>query len=357
MVLVALVVLVACPAGSAPRYSYVCTNGTGADATFDASAGGLTRCASCNVGYRLESGVCRANNYVCANGTPSSLRDATADGSITRCASCNLLYRLDGTTDVVGRSCGEVAVGEATRIGMVSQFGVGETGPAGLGAIGNTLYMLGQTNDAPYTLNIDPADNIPNGMATRVGAASVTNFGANESIPTGLAAISNTLYMVGATKRVLYTLDTGTGMAAQVGATTAGFNVGEDGPHDLAAIGNTLYMVGEVTDVLYTLNTTSGVATRVSDVSVSQFGVGENRPRSLAAIGNTLYMAGLANDVLYTLNITSGDGTPDGMAIQVGTTPAGFGVGETSPTGLAAIGDTLYMVGFETDALYALRYQ
>ena len=66
----------------------------------------------------------------------------------------------------------------------------------------------------------------------------------------------------------------------------------------LAAIGDTLYMVGADTDALHTVNTTTGVATRVGNAD--RFGVMENGPTGLAAIGNTLYMVGtLSGGGLY----------------------------------------------------------
>ncbi len=319
--LAALVVLVACPAAS--------------------SGGGGT-------------------GYVCTNGSASSLRDATADG-LTRCASCDLLYRLDGTTDVVGTSCEQVAVGEATRIGMVTEFGVGETGSFGLAAIDNTLYMVGLQADFLYTLNIDPDDSTPDGMAIQVGSLSA-GFGVGETAPTGLAAIGNTLYMVGIVNGVLYTLnidpDDGTddGRAMQVGGLSAGFGVSERFPSGLAAIDATLYMVGQTANALYTLNidpadgtADDGMAAQVGSTPAG-FGEGEDQVNDLAAIGTTLYMVGERTDVLYTLNTTTG------MATQVGSA-ANFGVSENNPTGLAAISNTLYMVGTGGDALYAIRYQ
>ncbi len=353
MVLVALVVLVACPAannaGGGSQYRYTCANGTGADATFDASADGLSRCVSCNGGYTLLNEVClTAYDYVCLNGTPSSL-DATVDG-LTRCASCNLLYRLDGATDVVGTSCGQVAVGEATRIGRAMQFGVGEGEPFDLAAIGSTLYMVGLETDALHTLDT------ATGEATQVGSAD--QFGLSASASTGLAAIGNTLYMVEAVNDALYTLSTTTGVATRESdASVDQFGVGESTPTGLAAISGTLYMVGRGNRILYTLNidsadtTPDGMAIRVGSTAAG-FGGSENQPSGLAAIGNTLYITG-GSAFFYTLDTTTG------MAAQVGSVAAGFGVGESSPGGLAAIDSTLYMVGQGNDneALYALRYQ
>ncbi len=292
---------------------------------------------------------------VCANGTP--VEGSTDTPGQTRCASCNPLYRLDGI------SCQLVTLGVATRISMVSQFGVVEDSPYDLAAIDGTLYMIGADTDVLYTLNIDPDDSTPDGMAIQVGG--VARFGVSETTPTGLAAIGRTLYMAGADTDVLYTLNidpddsTPDGMAIQVGG-VARFGVSEATPTGLAAIGRTLYMVGADTDVLYTLNidpydsTPDGMAIQVG--GVARFGVSETTPTGLAAIGGTLYMVGSSNDVLFTLNIGPYGSTPAGMAVQVGSVTR-FGVSETTPTGLAAIGGTLYMVGQDSDALYALRYQ
>ena len=108
-------------------------------------------------------------------------------------------------------------------------------------------------------------------------------------------------------------------------------------------------MAGDDTDVLYTVDTVSGTATRVG--SANLFGVGETSPAGLAAIGDTLYMTGDDTDALYILNTSHWRGDAGGKR-----RPA-FDVGETSPAGLAAIGDTLYMTGDDTDALYKAQSQ
>jgi len=231
-----------------------------------------------------------------------------------------------------------MALGEATRIGSATAFGVSEDIPIGLASIGNTLYMVGDINDALYTLNTST------GIATRVGSA--TNFGVNEDQPSGLASIGNTLYMIGRTTDALYTLNTSTGIATRVGSATQ-FGVNEASPSGLGAIGSTLYMLGDRTNALYTLNTATGRATRVG--TSFRFGVSEHAPTGLASIGSTLYMVGQANDALYTLN------TSTGIATRVGSA-TNFGVNEASPEALAAIGDTLYMVGRDNDVLYTLQY-
>ena len=69
------------------------------------------------------------------------------------------------------------------------------------------------------------------------------------------------------------------------------------------------------------------------------------------AIGDTLYMVGSDTDALYTVETT---GTNAGTATQMGTLAPGFGVGEGEPRGLAAIGNTLYMTAADpSNALFS----
>ena len=320
------------------QISYVCDNGFPIPDA--ASEEDLVGCQSCVADYHLDGGAgagtaCEINAYVCENGTtPTDI--PAADGEM-RCVSCDPGYYLESATECALLDFGN---GAFTRVGGAVDFTVegtvSEERPVGLAAIGDTLYMTGDSNDALYILNTTT------GAATRVGSA--TAFGVGETIPTGLAAIGNTLYMVGSTTDVLYTVDTVSGTATRVGSATA-FGVGETFPVGLAAIGNTLYMTGTSTNFLYTVDTVSGTATRVG--LTTAFGVAETSPGDIAAIGNTLYMVGSINSTLYTVDTVSGTAT------RVGSATA-FDVGETSPTGLAVIGNTLYMVGFSGRILYTV---
>ena len=229
-------------------------------------------------------------SYVCENGAAIAGDAPTADAA--GCQSCNAGFQLSGTMGV-GTSCAAIEFdGSFSLVGMATAFGVGEGFPTGLAAIGNTLYMVGQDRAVLYT--VDTAT----GAATRVGSA--TNFGVvSEGLPTGLAAIGDTLYMLGDENDVLYTVDTATGAATRVGSATNFGVMSEDDPAGLAAIGNTLYMVGQGTAVLYTVDTTTtGAATQMGTLAAG-FGVSEVFPRDMAAIGNTLYMTGTDNDALY----------------------------------------------------------
>ena len=186
--------------------------------------------------------------------------------------------------------------------------------------IGDTLYMVGSTNDALYTVN--PTT----GEATRIGSA--TAFGVGETTPSALAFHNGTLYMGGGGG--LYTLNTTTGVATLVG----GFQ-----HRGLASHNGTLYSVSG--GGLYTLNTTTGVATLVGGLGVAD-GLG------LASHNGSLYMVDHDNDVLYTVNTTTGQATRVGNSFR-------FGVAEQSPQGLSSLNGTLYMVGATNGALYTVN--
>ena len=217
---------------------------------------------------------------------------------------------MEGTSDTIGATCRlTIEVGGAVRISAatLSQFGVSEDRPFDLAVIGTTLYMVGWSNAVLYSLNIDSTDTTPDGSAIQVGSLT-GGFGVGENLPSGLAAIGNTLYMVGRRNIALYTLnidrdDTiADGSADQVGGLAAGFGVAETNPSGLAAIGNTLYMVGEGRARLYSLSTTDGSAIQVGSLALAdRFGIAESIPSGLAAIENTLYMVGWNTDALYAL--------------------------------------------------------
>ena len=281
------------------------------------------------------------------------------------------LAELDGQTYMLGDSNNQLykhrGDGEFIHVSgetpVQKGFNVGELLPTDLASIGTTLYMVGQTNAALYTLDRDT------GIATRVGSA--TAFGVGETQPTGLASITafgrSTLYMVGQTNNVLYTVSTTTGIATRVGTAT-NFRAGTQGtprlPTGLAVLGLTprLFMVSQLHGELELLDTTTGESHSVG-ASIptlrAGFNVGETQPTGLAAVNlgrgrYTLYMVGDIRNALYRIGLTlrSGLYTTSG-ATRIGTSFR-FGQNEGLPTGLASIGTTLYMVGQTNAALYTL---
>ena len=182
---------------------------------------------------------------------------------------------------------------ETGRSDRVSQdtlrnFGVGETDPSGLTVVDTTLYMVGKTNQVLYNVHL------ASGIARQVGSEDA-GFGVGENAPTGLATIYDdenvaTVYMIGQTTNRLYTMNIEDGSATVVDASTTNFGVGETEATGLSAINNILYMVGEVNRRLYTLDTSDGSANPVG--SATEFGVGITNPVGLASIDDTLYLIG-----------------------------------------------------------------
>ena len=149
--------------------------------------------------------------------------------------------------------------GTFARIGNQTNFGNGETSPAGIAISGQTLYMVGNHRNELYDLGAG------NGQATRVGSAN--RFGLGLDNPGALAVDSGgTLYMSAGKKNSfsarLYTVNTTTGAARRVGS-AEGFGASFGSPPALAFIGDTLYAADRGERALYTVNTSSGVATRV----------------------------------------------------------------------------------------------
>ncbi len=351
----------------ATDFPFLCDNGLPVSGTimmFDRSA--RQNCMSCNTGYTLTAGgagmICNRLNYSCDNGTPSTATPTMAGQ--TFCTACDLTYELSATSPIVGTTCNAVPLGEARQVGdLAAGFGLGLVMSRGLTSIGDTLYMIAQSSvdtGALYTINIDPTDGSPDGMAYRVGNA--INFGQGTGLtntlkPRALGALGTTLYITGSGNfSFLYTLNTTNGIATRVGSVDAGFGVGERLVDGLAGIDstNTLYMVGESLHALFTINvdptdgSSDGMAYRVGPRG---FGRGFLNSYGLGAVGNTLYLSrggGLAR--LYTLDTTTG------TAAQVGSLGAGFGmVNEEDPQGLTGIGTILYMLGNDNRALYVIR--
>ena len=109
-----------------------------------------------------------------------------------------------------------------------------------------------------------------------------------------------------------------------------------------------LYMIGDNNNALFRVNTTTGVATRIG--RATSFGVGETSPGGLAYGNGVLYMVGAETDALYTLNTTTG------VATRIGSASA-FGVSERAPSGLAydPNNNILYMIGDNNNALFRVN--
>lgn len=130
----------------------------------------------------------------------------------------------------------------------------------GLTSMGNTLYAV-KTGGSIWAINIETAE------------ITLTTYG----FPTdqfgwsGIASIGTKFY--GTRNRNdddLHVIDTLTGEVTEIGP-LSGFGVRESMPDGLTAVGNTLYMIGNENHALYRMNPETGLATRVSHVE--NFGI------------------------------------------------------------------------------------
>ena len=107
----------------------------------------------------------------------------------------------------------------------------------------------------------------------------------------------------------------------------------------------TFYTLDGFTDSLYTVSK-EGVVARVG--SATAFGVNETTPSGLAWDGSTLFMVGRGNDALYRLDRTTG------IATRVDPALSQFGVREGGPQGLSWDGRFLRMFGFTSRGFYTV---
>lgn len=142
--------------------------------------------------------------------------------------------------------------GVATPLaGAVANFGVGETKPAGLTFLGDTMYMLGNSTNALYSVDIS------DGSATEVADLNETvvrNVG-------GCAADedSGRIYIVENNTDTLHYIVLGDEFVTYSSALLNGVN----NPQGLAFHDGVLYCLDPQDDRLYTVNLTTGVATIV----------------------------------------------------------------------------------------------
>ena len=278
--------------------------------------------------------------------------------------------------------------GMVTKVG---DFGVRGPSPGGLTAIDNNLYMIGRSGNALY--KVDKMT----GVAERVMNAP-DNFGITRPNfhPQGLAAQGNALYMTSGFwdsffsvyfSSTFYTVNKDTGEATQKGtkgprystctatpacdcsqnsdATKRGGTCNVDNNDDpvygtctttptcdcsqnpdATKRGGTCNVDNNGDDNYDTCRTLPCDCSQNSDATqrngscsnTDQLGVNENYSSGLAFIGNTLYMVGSSTDALYTIN------TDTGMAERVDSSVRGFGKSIYQPRGLTEFKDDLYMI-------------
>ena len=236
----------------------------------------------------------------------------------------------------------------------ITEFGISEDNPRAIAYHQGKMYFVGDDTDGLYTLDLNT------GQASSVGSPNPTTYGITDLEIRDLASDGTNLYglgkitTVGSPEEALYTLDTTTGAASQVGSASR-FGLSspfQPDPVGLAWAGSSnsddLYMIGTQTHRLYTINKNTGVATAVGDLSSSDVN------RSLDYINSILYaLSDSPNAGLFKIDTSSRVVTRLGTQTNFGLTP-----GEQNPEGIAhrtsSGTTTAYMVGSGTDKLYQL---
>ena len=188
----------------------------------------------------------------------------------------------------------------------------GETQPRSLATDGTTVWMIGDTNNQLYTLNLD------SGEADIVNPG-IKSFGVGETKPTGITYIGspiNKLFMVGRSNKHLYEVNTTNGAATRIGSVN-NFDLNLTNPGDLATDNTNLWMVNNENRI-YQLNTTTGIATSIPNTihGLTNITGIANHPNT-----NTLYVltsASSGNGTLYTLDTSYDSNTaPSGPHLRI----------------------------------------
>ena len=226
--------------------------------------------------------------------------------------------------DVAG--VGGLAPGVVERVGMANQFGVSQGNVFGLAEISGTVYMLGVSPRALYTLDLET------GVATLVNTFS--------QFMVRLAAVGNVLYC--SDNSYLYTMNTSTAaITNRTNFTFSGFNV--FGTRMFSGGSGMMAIRGSGTRKnLYDLSTT-GVLTQ-SRALTGDIGVNFDGG---ARIGNSVYL----NFQTYVSEVS----LATNVATRLGNI-TNFDVGESSGSAMLFSNNNLYMTGRTNDALYRLGY-
>jgi hypothetical protein len=195
--------------------------------------------------------------------------------------------------------------GATTAVGPTGQsLGVGGLA---FDPLGDILYatgqQIGQTDSAFRLFTVDRTT----GAATLVGSTGIFDIG-------GLAfdTANNTLYGLGCTAPCgiaghdfLYSLNTGTGAATQVGGTLGTNGLGLGGLEYVAS-SNLLYAIGQTSSIFGSINPTTGVFSSIGSPGSVVFDGG----LAFNPDTNTMFAtAGPPGTSLYTINLATGAGS------------------------------------------------
>ena len=183
------------------------------------------------------------------------------------------------------------------KIGTLDKFGAGITDAYGIASDGTNLYINTRNPNARFY-----STNPITGQATRIGTLEA--FGVGENRPTAMVFHNNTLYMTGFRTNNLYTVNVSTGQATRVGSAT-NFDVNETLPWDMASHNGKLYLVGwgsisgfpnNVVGKFYEVNTSDGTATQIGSDNFGLTQAAAGQPSMLVSYNNKLFVGFHGND-------------------------------------------------------------
>ena len=279
----------------------------------------------------------------------------TSDGGILYMVGdrTDSLYTLDKTT------------GEATLLGALSGPTIAQH--RGLDWIDNKLYMLGLEGTHPNFTGAPYEIDVSDQSVTKIGSPAMS-FGADaiENSPRSLSHITDnsitTVYMIGNTNDILYQLNLTTGLAYPNGITNfGGFTVTETGP--LVSDGTNLYMYSNGSGKsIYKfnldpdeLNDQNGYGT-LGNTARRGYGSGDGtlvvRGAAYDSTDGKFYITDDASATLRTITMTQ-NATADSVKVgEASLSEFGPDAEENDPQGIAFFEGQLYMLGQAHPVLY-----
>ena len=227
--------------------------------------------------------------------------------------------------------------GQAIRISEYIDFNSELTAPGRLTYHRGEFYTYDAEHHALY--HVTSAD----GTAERVGMA--TDFGVGESLPTTLFSFGESLYLIGGTLRRVIRLNTETGSGTLVGANPIGIG---------SPLGAVVYqshiLVAAREHGLYLLDASTWQTRRLpGNERYSTYNQMELELRDMTVHQGRLYGIGGTHNCLYEVDALTG------RAVRVNPQLTAFGLSLTAVAGLGSDGRNLYATDAGAAALYTVR--
>ena len=278
------------------------------------------------------------NEYLSLDCMDISIDISCSEGQyLTGAKTHNGLYMIGESSNSLYELNIEARINEdpATIIGG---FDGQERSPISITSHNGKLYMVGTGSDSLYELNIE---------ATEDPATIIGGFSGQENDPISITSHNGKLYMIGWSSKTLYELDTtGRRTARRIGESFGGQ---ESFPISITSHNGKLYMVGTSSNSLYELDTTG----RRPATKIGKNFRDENDPGSITSHNGKLYMVGFSSNSLYELNTEATEN-------EYPETKIGDSFGDDDDQAIGSISITsyngkLYMIGQFSASLYELN--